>query len=196
MIYTSIRGFHRSWVREIESCMRDGKDPSPLEKAYTMTVNMWKAGLPEHITSTVTYKNGWISSSPHLFNAELREQSLAILDECGLDHNYCSLITVSWLELTKYRLMNKVAPSTEELINIVKDAFASEAEYKRKQSEQARIKARVYDLAEKAGINLHNMYMSYQAASSLTYHEEKAEYERYVASLVEKYNPITDTLDL
>ncbi len=197
MIYHKVNGFTKFWAREIEFDIMNGDEPSPCEKAYSMMYEAWQNGLPEHVVSSVTFKDGWISSNPKLFDKELHQQSLDILDACGLDHELSELITRSWLELTKSKFRkNPDIYSPDQLRDLMKSALEAEAEHQKQLVEKARINNRVFQLAEEAGINLHNMYMTYQAASPLTYHEEKAAYDSYVERLIKSYNPETDKLDL
>lgn len=197
MIYHKVRGVARSWVREIEFDILNGEDPSPCEKAYSMVYEAWQNGLPEHVVSTVSNNNGWITCIPKLFDKELHQQSLDILNACGLDHELSNLITGTWLEFTKSKVSKNIVVYTpDELKVFIKQALAEEAEHKRQLEEKARITNRALELAEKAGINLHNMYMSYQAASPLTYHKEKAAYDSYVETLIKSYDPKTDTLNI
>lgn len=197
MIYHKVNGIFRLWAEEIEIDLLNGDTSSPCEKAYRMVYDAWQNGLPDHVTSSVSSKNGWISSNPKLFDKELYQRSQEILDACGIEHDLSKLITRTWLELTKSKFAkNPVVYSPDELISFIKTAMAEENEHQKKLIEKAKITNRVYQLAEQAGINLQAMYMTYQAASPLTYHKEEAEYNNYVARLINSYNPETDTLEL
>ena len=154
--------------------------------------------MSEHLTtSVVAIKNGWITSNPKLFDKELYQQSVDILDACGLDHESSKLVTHTWLELTKSKLKkNPVVYTPDELMDFMQSALAEEAEHKKQLAEKAKISNRALELAEKAGIKLQAMYMTYQAASPLTYNQEKAAYDSYVERIIKSYNPETDELDL